>query len=123
LVDLKFQELLALSNKNTEAFNAIQVWFGVFENILQEIYQDKGLRLSFDQAKRYTFKITTGNKVFGFNEMSDGFKAAINIVADLILRMQNGGKLSDAYKKEGMCLLMKSRHTCILNFKKLLCLS
>lgn len=105
LVDLKFQELLALSNKNTEAFNAIQVWFGVFENILQEIYQDKGLRLSFDQAKRYTFKITTGNKVFGFNEMSDGFKAAINIVADLILRMQNGGKLSDAYKKEGIVLI------------------
>jgi predicted ATP-binding protein involved in virulence len=37
--------------------------------------------------------------------MSDGFKAAINIVSDLILKMQHGGKLSDAYQKEGIVLI------------------
>jgi predicted ATP-binding protein involved in virulence len=46
-----------------------------------------------------------GEQKFGFNEMSDGFKAAINIVSDLILKMQHGGKLSDAYQKEGIVLI------------------
>ena len=63
------------------------------------------LRLDFDQENKYSFKIVLGEQKFGFNEMSDGFKAAINIVSDLILKMQHGSKLSDAYQKEGIVLI------------------
>ena len=37
--------------------------------------------------------------------MSDGFKAVLNIVADLILRMQDGNQVSKAYLKEGIVLI------------------
>lgn len=106
LVDLKFQELLAISKHNQNDENGIKNWFSVFENLLREIYQDSNLTLSFlEKPNKYTFEIKTNGKSFGFNEMSDGFKAAINIVADLILKMSFNGMLSDIYKKEGIVLI------------------
>lgn len=106
LVDLKFQELLAISKNQKEDKERITNWFVNFENMLKEIYQDDDLSLHFsDEEKKYSFKIVTKNKEFGFNEMADGFKAAINIVADLILKMQSDGIISDAYKKEGIVLI------------------
>lgn len=105
LVDLKFQELLAISNQEKEQEQSIKAWFGEFENLLKTIFQKEDLTLTFDQQDKYSFKISTGQQTFGFNEMSDGFKAAINIVADLILKMQNGGKISEAYQKNGIVLI------------------
>ena len=106
LVDLKFQELLAISKNQKEEKEKITNWFVNFENLLKEIYQDKDLSLLFsDEGKKYSFKIVTKNKEFGFNEMADGFKAAINIVADLIMKMQSDGTISDVYKKEGIVLI------------------
>lgn len=106
LVDLKFQELLAISKNQKEDKERITNWFINFENLLREIYQDNNLSLRFsDEDKKYTFKIVTNNKIFGFNEMADGFKAALNIVADLIMKMQTEGIISDAYKKEGIVLI------------------
>lgn len=106
LVDLKFQELLAISKHEHEEENSIKNWFAVFENLLKEIYQDQDLTLSFlEKPNKYTFEIKTNGKSFGFNEMSDGFKAAINIVADLILKMSSDGRASALYKKEGIVLI------------------
>lgn len=106
LVDLKFQELLSLSNNEQEKVNNIKMWFKNFENLLKEIFEDDKLTFRFEQEeKNYSFKISMGGQTFGFNEMSDGFKAVINIVADLILKMQNGGKISDVFQKEGLVLI------------------
>ena len=44
-------------------------------------------------------------KAFGFNQMSDGFTAIIDIVADLILKMQDDKSLKRAYQKEGIVLI------------------
>ena len=106
LVDLKFQELLSLSNNEQEKVNNIKMWFKNFENLLKEIFEDDNLTFRFEQEeKNYSFKISMGGQTFGFNEMSDGFKAVIHIVADLIMKMQNGGKISDVYQKEGLVLI------------------
>ena len=105
LVDLKFQELLAISDQNKEREQSIKSWFKGFESLLKGIFLNDDLRLDFDQENKYSFKIVMGEQKFGFNEMSDGFKAAINIVSDLILKMQHGSKLSDAYQKEGIVLI------------------
>jgi len=105
LVDLKFQELLAISDQNKEREQSIKSWFKGFESVLKGIFLNDDLRLDFDQENKYSFKIVLGEQKFGFNEMSDGFKAAINIVSDLILKMQHGSKLSDAYQKEGIVLI------------------
>ncbi len=105
LVDLKFQELLAVSDKNTQREAEIKSWFITFEKLLRRLFEDDSLTLQFSQQNSYSFKVCTEDHTFGFNEMSDGFKAALNIVADLILRMQKDGKISDVFNKEGVVLI------------------
>lgn len=105
LVDLKFQELLAISNKDAQREAEIKSWFDTFEGLLRRLFEDNSLTLQFSQQDSYSFKVCTKGQTFGFNEMSDGFKAALNIVADLILRMHKGGKLSDVFNQEGIVLI------------------
>ena len=105
LVDLKFQELLAISNKDVQREAEINSWFDTFVGLLRRLFEDESLTLQFSQQDSYSFKVCTKGQTFGFNEMSDGFKAALNIVADLILRMHKGGKLSDVFNQEGIVLI------------------
>lgn len=105
LVDLKFQELLAISNKDSQRSSEINSWFNTFEGLLRELFEDEELTLQFSQQDSYSFNVSTRGQTFGFNEMSDGYKAALNIVADLILRMHKQGKLSDVFTKEGIVLI------------------
>jgi len=105
LVDLKFQELLAISNKDTQRASEIKSWFDTFEVLLRRLFEDQELTLQFSQQDSYSFNVSTKGQTFGFNEMSDGYKAALIIVADLILRMHKQGKLSDVFTKEGIVLI------------------
>lgn len=104
LSDLKIQEALARNEKQYEDAERIQEWFENFENILRELYQDPVLKLIFNY-KDYSFVIKTNGKTFKFNQMSDGFTAAIDIIADLILRMQDGDSLTYNYLKPGIVLI------------------
>ena len=72
--------------------------------LLGEIFQDKHLQLHFNY-KDYSFKILTKGKEFKFTELSDGFAAVLDIVVDLILKMQNKNQLIRAYEREGIVLV------------------
>lgn len=102
--DLKIQEALARNEKQYADADKINVWFADFEKLLQQIFQDKDLKLEFNY-KDYSFKICTEGKKFRFTQMSDGFAAALDIVADLILKMQDDDSLTRAYEKEGIVLI------------------
>lgn len=104
LSDLKIQEALARNEKQTEAADEIKVWFDEFEKLLRQIYQDNQLQLEFNY-KDYSFRIRTEGKSFKFTELSDGFAAVLDIVADLILKMQGEGGLTKSYQKEGIVLI------------------
>ena len=104
LSDLKIQEALARNEKQYDDADKINVWFADFEKLLQQIFQDKDLKLEFNY-KDYSFKICTEGKKFRFTQMSDGFAAALDIVADLILKMQDDDSLTRAYEKEGIVLI------------------
>jgi predicted ATP-binding protein involved in virulence len=104
LSDLKIQEALARNEQQFEDADKIKQWFESFENILQEIYEDKGLKLEFNY-RDYSFFIVTEGKRFKFKEMSDGFISAIDIIADLILKMQTENSLTHAYEKRGIVLV------------------
>ena len=104
LVDLKIQEALARNEQQNDDANSIHKWFEDFECLLKEIYQDDNLTLTFNY-KDYTFKINTNGKSFKFKEMSDGYIAAIDIIADLILKMQDGNSPTRSYKKQGIVLI------------------
>ena len=102
--DLKIQEALARNEKQFDDADEINAWFVDFEKLLQQIFQNDNLKLEFNY-KDYSFKICTEGKKFKFTQLSDGFAAALDIVADLILKMQNDGSLTRAYEKEGIVLI------------------
>lgn len=105
LSDLKIQEALARNEKQTKDADEIRMWFQNFEDLLRTIYEDKALVLAFNY-KDYSFKINIGQKSFKFTELSDGYAAIIDIIADLILKMQgNGSELVRAYQKKGIVLI------------------
>lgn len=104
LSDLKIQEALARNEKQIDDADSIHQWFVELENLLKDIYQDKNLVLDFNY-KDYSFKINTKGKSFKFTEMSDGFAAAIDIIADLILKMQGEDSLTYNYLKPGIVLI------------------
>lgn len=104
LSDLKIQEALARNEKQFDDADEINAWFVDFEGLLKQIYQDDNLKLEFNY-KDYSFKICTEGKKFKFTELSDGFAAVLDIVADLILKMQDKDSLTRAYEKEGIVLI------------------
>lgn len=104
LSDLKIQEALARNEKQTQAADEINVWFIDFEKLLRQIFQDNHLKLEFNY-KDYSFRINTEGKSFKFTELSDGFAAVLDIVADLILKMQGDGGVTKSYRKEGIVLI------------------
>ena len=104
LSDLKIQEALARNEKQDEDADEINAWFRDFEELLRHIYQDDELRLEFNY-RDYSFRICTEGKKFKFTEVSDGFAAVLDIVADLILKMQGEGTLVRSYQKDGIVLI------------------
>lgn len=104
LSDLKIQEALARNEKQIKDAERIELWFDGFESLLRRLYQDTSLKLEFNY-KDYSFKICTEGKKFKFTELSDGFSAVLDIVADLILKMQGEDTLSGDYQKEGIVLI------------------
>lgn len=104
LSDLKVQEALARNEQQYDDADNIKAWFKNFEEILKDIYSDQKLQLEFIY-KDYSFKIHTNGKSFKFNEMSDGYIAALDIIADLILKMQDSNSLTRNYQKQGIVLI------------------
>ena len=104
LSDLKIQEALARNEKLEKDANQINEWFVNFEQRLGKIFQDEKLKLAFNY-KDYSFKILTKGKEFKFTELSDGFAAVLDIVVDLILKMQDKNQLIRAYEREGIVLV------------------
>lgn len=104
LVDLKVQEALARNEKMLQDADVISDWFNNFEKLLKEIFQNEGIKLSFDY-KDYSFFIIDGKKKFKFTQLSDGYSAIIDIVADLILKMQEKNSPNRDYFKSGIVII------------------
>lgn len=103
LVDLKTQQSFARNEGEDEEADKIGEWFKSFENSLKELMNEPDLKLKFDY-KNYNFMIIESNKEpYGFNELSDGYSAVLDIVMDLIMRMEK--KASRAYNLEGIVLI------------------
>lgn len=88
LLDLKMTEALAISGNKTEKAAELQKWFGDFENLLKRIFEEDSVQLIFDE-ETFSFYIQMGGReLFDFNSLSSGYAAVLDIVADLMLRME-----------------------------------
>jgi predicted ATP-binding protein involved in virulence len=104
MIDLKIQEALARNESQITEADDIRMWFNEFEKILGDIYDDKNLKIEFNY-KDYSFRVNTNGKLFKFTELSDGFAAIIDIISDMILKMQHENSLVRAYKKKGVVMI------------------
>jgi len=104
LVDLKVQEALARNEKMHKDADLISYWFENFEKLLKEIFQNENIKLSFD-FKDYSFYIVAEQKKFKFTQLSDGYSAILDIVADLILKMQDKSSPNREYFKPGIVII------------------
>ncbi|MDR0891259.1 MAG: ATP-binding protein [Mediterranea sp.] len=93
----------AAMNGKEEA-DAYNHWFDEFEEMLRQIYGDKELTLEF-QPRDYSFFIHTEGKDFKLTQLSAGYSSILDIVTDLILKMQSDEKLVRAYEMEGIVLI------------------
>lgn len=103
LVYLKTQQSFARNENDIEEANKIQAWFDNFEMALRKLFEDESIKLKFNY-KELNFKIIQENREeYGFDALSDGYSAVLDIVINLILRMENHHK--QAYDVEGIVLI------------------
>jgi predicted ATP-binding protein involved in virulence len=103
IVNLKADRSFARDDEKQDIIKSIDEWFFKFEGLLKEIFSDPNLTLEFD-SKNYTFHIIASNREkIGFNTLSDGYSAIINIVIELILRMEE--KAAKIYDMQGIVLI------------------
>lgn len=102
LVDLKATQAFT---KDNEKYEKIDKWFQRFENILKIIFEDKNLELKFNE-ETFQFSICeTDREPFDFNTMSSGYAAVLDIINDLIIRMEAKSGLRTMFDMEGVVLV------------------
>lgn len=104
MADLKIQQALAKNESLANDAAQIEDWFVSFENILKQIFIDSTLQLKFNY-KDYSFKICSMGKEFKFTQLSAGYAAALDIVVDLMLKMQQVNSLRRVYDMPGIVLI------------------
>ncbi|MDD7642438.1 MAG: AAA family ATPase [bacterium] len=108
LVHLKTQQAYARNENDMTTVHMLDQWFERFVEALKVLLDNESIEIKYDY-KNYNFEIIeNGRNAFGFDQLSDGYSAAIQIVADLILRMEQNwlkkGTLS-SYDVEGIVMI------------------
>ena len=108
LVHLKTQQAFARNENDTSTVQMLDQWFNRFEYALRTLLDDQSIKLKYDY-KNYTFEIIEdGREPFGLDQLSDGYSAVIQIVADIVLRMEQNwlkkGELN-SYSAEGIVII------------------
>lgn len=108
MIHLKTQQSYARNEGDLIVVDKIQKWFDRFEKALKTLLDNESVSLEYDY-KEYNFKIKEKDRVpFRFDELSDGYSSLINIVSDLILRMDQNWLLKEnlsTYDIEGIVLI------------------
>lgn len=108
MVHLKTQQSYARNEGDMVTVDRIQGWFDRFVEALRVLLDNDTIDLEYDY-KEYGFKIHESGRIpFGLETLSDGYSSVIQIVSDLILRMDRnwllGNELSQ-YDIEGIVLI------------------
>ena len=105
LLDLKMTQALAVTGGKKEKADQIAAWFQNFDNLLKRIFDDDSVELVFDEE---TFQFTIhmeGRDPFDFNELSSGYAAVLDIVVDLIIRMESQSDRKFDFSVAGIVLI------------------
>ena len=105
LVSLKIEKAFAKDDGELELVEKLDKWFDRFENMLRKIFNDDSLILKFDKNSfHYNFRIERkGRESFDFYTMSAAYSAIIDIVTELILKIETTE--SKSFDCEGIVLI------------------
>ena len=88
ILDLKMTEALAMASGKIERAEQIGKWFENFEKLLKQIFDDDSVRMMFDE-ETFAFTIQQdGREPFDFKQLSEGYAAILDIVVDIVVRME-----------------------------------
>lgn len=105
LLDLRVTEALARNSGKSVKADEIKKWFAKFQDLLRRIFDDESLELIFDEDS-FAFLIkAAGRDPFNFNSLSSGFAAVLDIVLDIIVRMEKHTNKSFDFNMPGIVLV------------------
>lgn len=105
LLDLKMTEALAATAGKKDKAKKIERWFGKFENLLQRIFEEPSLRLEFDEDT-FRFNICMSEREpFDFNTLSSGYAAVLDILVDIVIRMEKRTNKTFDFSMPGIVLI------------------
>ncbi len=104
LAHLKIQRSLNRDEGKSAQVDAIDTWFRKFTELLGRIFDDKDLTLEFNPPD-YSFTIVSGKKRSPLTALADGYAALLEIVADLILKMQNNSTPTSIFDRPGIIFI------------------
>jgi predicted ATP-binding protein involved in virulence len=102
LVNQKTESSFAHADNDTKVVKGLEKWFANFEGLLKEIY-GQNVTLEFDRKDWNFYLQIDGYERFDLNHLSDGYSAIINIIAELLLRMEKHGHLS--HEMQGLVMI------------------
>ena len=105
LLDLKVTEALARSNGNSSKADNIKNWFIKFQDLLRKIFNDETVELIFEEDTFQFFIKEKNRELFDFNTLSSGFAAVLDIVLDIIVRMEKITNKSFNFNIPGIVLI------------------
>lgn len=105
LLDLKMTEALARGNGKTEKADEIALWFQKLEKLLKKVFDDDSIRLVFDEETFQFSILEQGRESFDFNTLSSGYQAVLDIVLDIIMRMESQLNRSFDFNLSGIVLI------------------
>ena len=105
ILDLKVTEALSKTSGKNDKAKKIQDWFDNFEKLLKRIFDDESVYMIFDEDN-FSFTLhQDGREPFTFNELSDGYAAILDIVVDLMVRMEKHLKGGLSFDVPGIVLI------------------
>jgi predicted ATP-binding protein involved in virulence len=103
IVNLQFDKLYAKDKHDFETSDRIDNWISSLEKNLAELFDKPNFKLAFD-IKNYSYQIVeNGNQPYNFNQLPDGYSAILDIVTELIMRMEEHKNKS--YDVQGIVLI------------------
>ncbi len=105
LLDLKMTEALAITGNKTEKADEIRLWFDQLDRLLKQIFDDETVMIEFDEDTFEFHILQQGKEPFDFHTLSGGYQAVLDIVLDIMMRMQHQTQRSFDFKLPGIVLI------------------
>ncbi len=105
LLDLKMTEALARNSNKIQKADEIKVWFIELEQMLKHIFDDETVKLEFDEESFEFHILQQGKEPFDFHTLSGGYQAVLDIILDIMMRMQHQTQRSFNFNLPGIVII------------------